>query len=216
MANKLNKKQCWKKVRIQMGEGFIEVAERKVLATIGMALLFLWYFGTYALLLLGMTMSGGLDITVLLVMGIVQGIPLVLAMCFYRPPRVLRLFPEERIAQVYRTFLGIKMGSRWEDLSGGAVVTRRILVNVRQATDREGGGAAALGCFFALLGPIGILLSFFLLREKREIREPAYAVTAAGVHSHLALLLRQSEADHIVSLYEAVQFNSASDLLSGD
>ncbi|MGB0768750.1 MAG: hypothetical protein ACPGYV_13700, partial [Phycisphaeraceae bacterium] len=194
--------------RIELSDGFVEARERKRLQTLGATV------GLGIGLLLGLmfviSLAGPIDPASLVAAGILTLIPIVLTVAMYRPPRALRLYPAERLARRYRKVLFWPVASKWIDLSAGGVSTRRETVVSKESTDREGGAVALLGCLFALLGPLGLLLSLGMLREKREVRLPVFAIASEGARVPLAVFDRRAEADRVVSLYEAL-FEDASD-----
>lgn len=215
MAEKLKKKHCWGKARVTMSDGFIEIKERKLLATIGMLTMLAWPIGLFILLMIGQTYSGGIDSELMVVIGVVLSIPVLATLAIYRLPRAVRLYPEEQLAQQCRMLFGASLFNRWHDLSQGPPSVERSHIIVK-TTDEEGGSGAValLGCLFALIGPLGLLLSL-ALQQKREVRERVYVLTHDGAGLPLAVLEKRREIDRVIALYEAALVKAPSDLASG-
>lgn len=172
-----------------------------------------WPLGVFALLLFASSYAGGIDSSTLVVLSIVLSIPALTAAAFYRFPRVLRLYVQEQLAHQYRAVFRLPILSRWEDLSDTDLEVRRDNVIERKADDQAGGGDALLGCLFAFMGPIGLLLALGL-QKKREVRIPVYVLYGGRKNTPLLIVEKRKDADRVAELYQALSVTGPSDLIS--
>lgn len=211
MARQIKEKQCWAKVRIQLDDGVITVSERKLPASLFAGLLlvgpvvffFVVYFAAF-----GQSVPQDL-----IVVACVMAVPMLATLIIYRPPRVIRFYPNEQVAQRGRKLFHYHFATKWIDLNVGPPEVRQIRVLSKES--RTDGGAVAVGCFLMILGPLGMLLSLSLSGSGRQQRVRAYAIRKAGESNFtIAVLMKQADAQKIVALYEAVSEDSPSDLIS--
>ena len=198
-----------------MGQGYIEVKERKLLATLGALFMLAWPVGTFLLLLIAMVTTNGFVLEALIVLGVVLSVPALMAVAFYRLPRALRLYPEEQVAHRFRALFHVALFNRWDDLSGLQPRLQRTTIVEREAGEQAGGGEALLGCVFALLGPVGLLLSLGL-QKKREVRRPASALVCDGMDGPLLLAQDRKTVARVAELYQAIAGVGPSDLTSSN
>lgn len=196
-----------------MGQGFVEVRERKLLATVGLVLMLAWPVGLFVMLYAASSSAGGIDRETLIILAVVLSIPAAVAAALYRLPRVLRLYAHEQVAHRYRALFQTALLSRWEDLSEAGVEVDKDYI-VEQRAD-ESGGQALLGCVFALMGPIGLLLALGM-QKKREVRTPVYTIRHRRSSAPLLIVEDRKVAKRAVELYEALLSTGPSDLISGD
>lgn len=196
-----------------MGEGFVEVRERKLLATIGTAFMLAWPIGVFMLLWFASSSAGGIDTVTVIVLSVVLSIPALASTALYRFPRVLRLYVQEQLAHRYRAVYQLAVFSWWEDLSTTDLEVRREYVVEREADDKAGGSVVLLGCVFALLGPIGLLLSLGL-QKKRDVRKPVYALRCGRHSPPLLILEKRKEVERVAELFQALPVTGPSDLVS--
>ncbi|MEM9111219.1 MAG: hypothetical protein AAGC72_14470 [Planctomycetota bacterium] len=211
MARKLKKTHCWKKTRVVMGPGYVEVRERKLWATVGLVFMLAWPIGLISVIMAASS-SAGIDREMLIILAVVLSIPALVALALYRLPRVLRLYPEEKVAQRYRAVFQTALFSRWEDLSDEGVQVHKDYFVEQQAD--ESGGQALLGCVFALMGPVGLLLALGT-QKKREVRTPVYTIRCRQALVPLLVVENRKVAQRAVELYEALaDTGPSSDLTS--
>lgn len=197
-----------------MGDGYIEVREAKLLATVGLVFMLTWPAALFVLLWYAGSHAGGIDRSTLTVLGFVLSIPAVAAICFYRLPRVVRLYPQERLAHAFRGVFDKACFSRWHDLGDAKPRVRRAYIIESAGTEELSGGAAAVGCLLALMGPIGLLLSLGM-QKKREVRKPVYVLQCVNVKGPLLVIEKRTIPHRVVDLYQAIASPEESDLVSG-
>lgn len=201
MARQLKKADCWKKPQVRVGEGLIEVAEKKAITTFFVALWMLFTLGLFSMLGLGMLISGQFDLGAIVALAIAQGIPMLLVLAIYRPPRTLQVFPNELIAQRYHVFIRFKFKRRWYDLSESAIlIERRLGKGDAELT----GLGAALGCLLFFTGPFGLLFS--LLGPKKYAQIPFYCLTHPSEGRRpIAVFEKRSVPARLENLYQAAE-----------
>lgn len=204
MSRQLKKADCWKKPRIRLGEGLIEVSEKRRVATFFVALFVVLMLGLFGLVLLGMLLDGQFDLGGLMVVGIVMAIPVVMLLAIYRPPRVLRLFPDERLAQRYHRFIGFKFKHQWYDLSEAAI---NIELRQGKGDAQLTGFGAALGCLLMFAGPLSLLVS--LLGPKKYETLSLYCLTHASAGRRpIAVFANRSTPARLADLYQSLEQQS--------
>ena len=197
------KRTLWRNPVVTEDATAIEVRERVPGETVAVVLLCLGAIaGTAMLSILFGAMLGWqfiLTITVgcLLIIG--------LAAMLYRPPRVLRLYPLEAVAEQLTLVLGKERASIWVEL--GDLPLRVVSRRVSDAEKNGGANSFSSVVFAALFGGIAMQLVLMMSTgPESNVRSRVYDVTPdpSVEQGKTPLLLRLHDrklADHIVKGY---------------
>lgn len=194
---KIKKRHVWNTFRVEFKPASIELRERKALETGS----FLVFVGIPILCCLWMLLRpnspgrGQADWPLFIVVGMsFIGIPILI---LYRPPRVLCLYPLEKVAYQHRTFLFIRFFGRWHDLSQATLVLRRTNLVV----ERDAGiGSALLVIPMLLLGPLGIIIALCAGGNARAYS--TFALTYKGQRGKpLAVIINRTDGQKAIDSY---------------
>lgn len=202
MPKALKKSHCWKKPRVIVKANYVQVAERKRLSTVIACFITFETLGIFAILITAMCFAGTGDWAGLIVVGLIfVGVPLGATWALYRPPRVLRLFPEEMLGCRYRVFLGIKIKPRWYDLSQSEITIEQ---HAGRGDEQVTKANMLLSVLLMFTGPAGILISY-VLGPKRYEQIPIYCLMhASSTDKPVALFLDRSTAVGLADLYASM------------
>lgn len=192
------KKHSWENVRLRIGPNYIEAREHKpgeffafLALTLGPVVGYAWfYFATL----------GSVDDFGRVLVAVILAIPVLATLILFRPPRVLRLYPEEKLAQTGRTLLSRTLFVKWHDLGDAGVRIDRTEVVFAE----ESSGGIPAGCLLSLLGPLGMVIALFVSNSRKtERRKAAYALVQANRPTRpFALFLSKADPNKIVTLYD--------------
>ncbi len=201
MAKPLPKKHAWDKVRFRSGPNYFEASERKLVENIAAVLLifgpiagFLWFY---------IATRGTIDSLGVAMVGVVLSIPVLATLILYRPPRVIRVYPDEAVAQTSRGLFGKQLWVRWHDLSRSLLKVERTRVITGQSAS---GGAVAVGCLLSLLGPLGLIamLASGLASGKKEYATAFALIDDRRPARPLAVFLKRSDAQKLVTISSSI------------
>ena len=130
-------------------------------------------------------------------------IPVLATLILYRPPRMIRVYPGEAVAQTSRGLFGKPFWVRWHDLSQSSLKVERTRVITGQSAS---GGAVAVGCLLSLLGPLGLIamLAFGLASGKKEYATAFALIDDQRPARPLAVFLKRSDAQKLATISSSI------------
>ena len=213
MSKKYHSKKIWRDLRMQERANYIELIEHKPYETFSVVL-----FESILIALLTLLVGvlyPSVDLVGILILSVFFIIPMLVGLWRYRPPRWLRVYPEEGLLAVGRRTFWINRTLRWQDISQGDEEVFNMLVKeVPQYKTRPTGLTTGISRVLVFSGPVGWILSFVIGAIQGWKTEDQWCyglVLEERTDKPIAIFVELEEVARVVAVMRTACFDSTSD-----